>query len=244
MSIDYSMFEVYNKILFQKRQYVTKILENKKAIMLISGGLDSITTTARMIEDFGLEIYPLYIDRGQHNQNAEKISVKFFEKYFLNRYKNYFNKIETIKVNIPPKEIKNDLQYHANIMDLGYPLRDNILHFFAVQYAVALSFRLKTDIRMILNGVIKTDEFAHENIVSMRINTILTCQCMNDWRWQITSPNVDDIFAERPFGKNDEVKWANMHNIPIEKTMTCYKPVFIDGQFFHCGKCLACKEIK
>ncbi len=242
MAVDYAMFNMYNNILIEKRGYITKSPENKAAVMLISGGLDSITTTARLMEDFHLRIFPLYIDRGQGNQEAEKQSMIFFEDYFLNRYKENFNKVETIKANVPPKEIKNNLQYHANILDLGYPLRDNILHFFAVQYAVALSFKLKEDIRTIFNGVIKTDEFHHENIVAMRINTILSCQCMNDWRWQITSPNVDEIFAKTPFGKDDEVKWAFEHNIPIEKTMTCYKPKMVDNKFVHCGKCLACEE--
>jgi 7-cyano-7-deazaguanine synthase in queuosine biosynthesis len=243
MAIDYSMFDTYNNILIKKRGYITKIPDSKIAIMLISGGLDSVITTARLMEDFNLEIFPLYINRGQKNKLGEEKSLSFFNKYFKKRYGKKFHDLERLDINIPPLAVKTELQKYVNKYAIGYPVRDTIIYLFAVQYAVALSFKYNIEIKTLYNGVVATDDYPHENIVAMRASTVNICQCMDDWQWQLTSPNIDELFVNKPFEKKDEIAWAIKNNIPIENTVSCWNPsVDVDGNIIQCGECFTCKE--
>lgn len=52
-----STLEVYDKLLLDKRSWISKIPDNKKAAMLVSGGYDSMITSARLIKDFGMELF-------------------------------------------------------------------------------------------------------------------------------------------------------------------------------------------
>ncbi len=241
--IDDTMKAAYEKILVDKRGWVTKIPDNKKAMMLVSGGFDSIITTARLIEDFGLEIYPLYVNRGQKNKIGEEKSLNYFADFFKKKYKDKFHDVEKLNVDIPPAAIKPDLQKYVDKYAMGYPVRDTIIYLFAVQYAVAMSFRYGVEIKTLYNGVVATDDYPHENIVAMRANTVNICQCMHDWQWQLTSPNVDPLFVDHPFEKKDEIAWAVKHGIPIENTVSCWNPtVDADGNIIQCGTCFTCNE--
>lgn len=54
----------YEQILLDNRGYVAKWPADKTAVMIISGGLDSITMSAKLLKD-GYTLYPLHIQRGQ-----------------------------------------------------------------------------------------------------------------------------------------------------------------------------------
>jgi 7-cyano-7-deazaguanine synthase in queuosine biosynthesis len=237
------MQKYYEEILLKKRGWISKIPNNKKAVMMVSGGLDSIITTARLIEDFDLEIYPLYINRGQKNKMGEEKSLNYFVDFFKKKYGDKFHDIEKLNIDIPPSVIKADLQKYVDKYAMGYPVRDTIIYLFAVQYSVAISFRYEEEIRTIYNGVVATDDYPHENIVAMRVNTVNICQCTDDWQWQLTSPNIDSLFVDRPFEKKDEIIWAVEHDIPIENTVSCWNPTIDEeGNIIQCGKCFTCNE--
>ena len=51
---------MYDKILIEKRGYVFKIPDNRECVFIFSGGLDSVVTCARLIEDFDFDIYPIF----------------------------------------------------------------------------------------------------------------------------------------------------------------------------------------
>ncbi len=60
---------------------------NKKAVVLLSGGVDS-TATAFLLKHKGYEVYPLFIDYGQNANIAEKfIANKISEKMNLQKIK-------------------------------------------------------------------------------------------------------------------------------------------------------------
>ncbi|HSQ97701.1 MAG TPA: 7-cyano-7-deazaguanine synthase [Rickettsiales bacterium] len=255
----FDMLHVYNNLLKNKRGYISKISEPKIAVMLFSGGIDSIITTARMIEDFGFEIFPLYFRRKKINIGEEK-SIEFFNDYYLKRYKNLFHKLNIVDLDSPPSQWLDNLQAYKekskkidfepfeNVMRYGYPLRDNIFNCFAVQYAVAMSYRHNKVIKTIFNGLIDSDNYLHGNILSMRTNTIMTCQSMDDWEWQIISPNIDLEFNNNfLFNKKDEILWSIKHNIPLEYSISCWHPVLDkNNNLLCCGCCDGClgrKEI-
>lgn len=53
--------DIYNQILLNKRKFVFKIPENKICVFVFSGGLDSVITCARLMEDYNFDIFPIFI---------------------------------------------------------------------------------------------------------------------------------------------------------------------------------------
>ncbi len=77
-----NQLHMYNELLLNKRGWISKLPKNKKAVILVSGGYDSIITAARLIKDYDMELFPIYIDRGSRNRSGELASVRFFTNYF------------------------------------------------------------------------------------------------------------------------------------------------------------------
>lgn len=226
---------IYNKILLEKRGWISKIPENKKAVMLISGGYDSIVTAARLIKDFDMELFPIYFDRGSRNREAELSSVKFYEKYLRELYgEGKFHSVVIPKVHIPPKEFKDNLQEYA--MTHSYPMRDTIMMLLAVQYAASL----KDNVRTICNGML-THDF-EMGLEGNRLATLAICDMTKENDWNILSLNIDNEISSNLFGKSDVMKWAHKNHFDDSKTVTCWTPIKVGDEFFHCGRCAACKE--
>jgi 7-cyano-7-deazaguanine synthase in queuosine biosynthesis len=227
--------DIYNNELIKKRGWVSKIPDNKKAVMLVSGGYDSMITSARLMKDFDMELFPIYIDRGSHNRAGELTSIKFLSTFFEKEFgKEKFHKLFIPKISIPPKEIKDQLQEYAKTH--RYPMRDFIMQMFAVQYAASLG----DDVRTICNGVIETDSIA--NIIINRINTLAICEMTKEPEWNILSINIDPAISGKIYSKHDEIRWAHENNIPDDRTMTCWTPAKVGNELYHCGKCYACRE--
>lgn len=226
------------KLLLSKRGYISKFPKNKRAVIIISGGLDSTVTAARLIEDFDFELFPLHIHRGQTNWIAEDKSVDFFTKIFQKRYgQEKFHSPSKISVNIPPKEFKQDLLSYTKIK--GYPMRDPIMQLLGVEYAVATSQKFHKSVKTVYCSIVPGDYFPHCTLEGLRANTLNTCINMDDWDWQITSPNLDPYLTELLFGKTEEIKWALSHHIPIELTVSCNYATE-KTNFLACGKCKSC----
>ena len=120
------MRKILSDLLKTKRGYASKVPDNKKAIIIISGGLDSVVLSDRLIKEFDMELFPLHIHRGQKNELAENQSVDYFTTYFQKKYgRNIFHQPVKVRVNVPPIEFKQDLQ--AYMKKNGYPLRDTIM---------------------------------------------------------------------------------------------------------------------
>lgn len=231
------MNQAYEKILKQKRGYVTKWPENKAAIFMISGGMDSTITAARLMGERQIELFPLHIDRGQTNKEAEWKAVAKFTLFFRRKFPNLFNPPENIRACVPPKEIKGDLKGYMK--KYGYPLRDPILQFYAVQYGVALNQKRISPVKTIFCALVDGDPFPHTNLTCLRAINVAICQALNDWEWQITSPNIDPFLTNEIFNKQREIKWAMSNNFPIEATLSCYK-ANKETRFKNCGRCVAC----
>jgi len=235
MRIQLTQSENYLKL---KRGFVSRFPKNKKIVMIISGGLDSVVTSARLIEDYGLELFPLHIRRGQTNSVAENKSVDYFTKYFQKRYgKSKFHTPQKISVNVPPTEFKSELLPYTRVK--GHPMRDPIMHLLAVEYAVAASQKVDEDIKTVYCAIVPEDYFPHSSLDGLRANTINTCINMGDWEWQISSPNIDPYLSKDPFGKSEEITWAISRNIPVGKTISCNE-ASEKTNYLACGKCKSC----
>ena len=52
-----NQLRMYNKLLLDKRGWISKLPENKKAVILVSGGYDSMITAARLVKDYEIELF-------------------------------------------------------------------------------------------------------------------------------------------------------------------------------------------
>ncbi len=229
--------QVYNHEILKIRDWVSKIPESKKAVMLLSGGYDSIITSARLIKDFNMELFPIYFDRGARNREAELQSISFYTQYIQNKYgKNRFHNVYIPKISIPPLEIKQNLQDYAKTH--SYPMRDVIMLMYAVQYAASLG----KEVRTICNGMLVND--FESSLALNRINTLSILNMTNENDWNILSINMDTEICQKTFRKRDEILWAKANDFNDSQTITCWTPQKINNIFYHCGKCSACLERK
>lgn len=225
----------YEQILFDKRGYVSKWPEDKQAVLIISGGLDSIIMAKRLLKD-GFTVYPLHIERGQTNFEAERKSIEIFSQLFKAENPDQYKDTYYIKLNIPPKEFKDDLIPYTK--EHGHPLRDTMLQMAAVQYAVSLQSQDKI-VRTVFCAVMPEDNFPHSNIESIRATNVAVCQNTDDWRWLISSPNIDNFLEKTPIDKPTEIKWASDNNLSVELTVSC-NVATKDTDLLNCGSCSSC----
>lgn len=221
---------IYESILLKKRGWVTNW--PKKAVFIYSGGMDSTCTIAKIIEEKKVEIYPLFIDRGQTNVEFERQSAKYFESFFIDKYKNQFHCLKEIKIDVPPEEIKKELKTYS--FKYGYPLRNTLMQMVGVQYAVSLLNR-NIQINSVFCAQVFDDPFPHSTLAALRATTVAVCQNLGEWGWQITSPNIDPFIETDLFSKKEMIQWASKRGFPIEKTRSCYT-----SNKVHCGVCLSC----
>lgn len=223
--------DIIENLLIAERGWVSRW--PKKAVFIYSGGLDSTCTIAKVIDEYGVEIYPLFINRGQTNLRYEREAVKYFEKYLIKKYGSLFHPVQEICYEIPPLVFKDGLRGYSK--KFGYPLRNNQMQFLGVQYAVYLSEKSGDRITTVLCSQVPDDPFPHSTLISLRLTTLTVCQSLDEWDWLITSPCIDHQLFGYDYFKHDLIKWADASGIPLEKTRSCYTSHAIS-----CGECLTC----
>lgn len=228
-----SNLERYENILRCRRGWVSQWPQ--KAVFIFSGGMDSTSTVARLLSEKKIEIFPVFINRGQTNLVYERKSVKYFNNLFKTRYPNLYHNYIELAIDVPPIKIKDAILPYSK--QHGHPLRNTILQMLGVQYAISLlssGYKIKT----IFCAQVPDDPFPHSTLVSLRINTINVCENLNEWDWQITSPNMDPLLSKN-YGKIEMIGWSAKNGIPLERTRSCYT-----SKVKHCGVCLTCLRRK
>lgn len=199
------------EILREKRGYVVR--NPDASVFLYSGGPDSTVSMVYCMEDLDIEIYPLFVRRGQGDILEEETSVDFFDSYLQDRYPDRYNSVSKVDVQIPPYAIKKGLPQERTEQK-GYPLRDTILDSFGVQYATTL------EVTSVFLGAMPNDPFPHSQLRALRSHTLCTCINMGDeWDWQITAPATDPELGE-VLTKAELISYAERHDIPHEKTFS------------------------
>lgn len=203
--------EQIERLLEEKRGYIARRPE--KAVFLFSGGLDSTISTGFCMEEWGTEIYPLFIDRSQSDLEEEERAVSHFDEIYRNQYPELYNEVLKIDAENPPERLRADLSGERKDAK-GYPMRDPIMHGYAVQYATTIGTNT------VLTGSMPNDPFPHNQLVAMRSQTLATCINMgHEWEWQITSPTLDPELGEQ-MTKEDVVAYAKQNGFPHEKTFS------------------------
>ena len=224
-------------ILLRERGYVTRIPRKEDVVVLYSGGLDSTVMLDMIIKEWDVKIHPLYIKRGAKAEKHEEKAVDYFYDYFKKKYPKNVGELAKVYYEVPPREFKKDFPKEL-AMTQGHPLRNSTLQNIAVMYAVSLNGKYGINAKTVLSGSVGEDGKEPESgLLSLRAQTLNTCIQLADWEWQITSPLTDIAIRDYPVYKKDLIQYAAKHNIPLEKTRTCFsKDNYADGTCFACKK--------
>ena len=229
--------QLLDDYLMQSRGFVSRFPIDKRAILLFSGGMDSIVLAAKLIVEQDITVFPVHIVRSQSNLEGERRSIRTFQELFRERYKEKFQPVQELAIQFPPKGMKSQIADYAAVH--GYPCRDNMFALYATHYAVA--FRPEDGyVLSIFTGAIPGGTYAHDTLIALRSTTILACNSTPISEWNITSPYLDPLLnAFKPVQKKDIVAWGVAHSIPLELTHTC----IVSGET-HCGDCTFCRKRK
>jgi len=70
---DINLLKIFSNILKDKRGYVVKMPQKGESVVAcLSGGQDSVANIGILLKEFGLNVYPFFINRGQSNYRYEK----------------------------------------------------------------------------------------------------------------------------------------------------------------------------
>lgn len=249
-----SVIKQIERSLLEQRKYIFRMPKRgSSVVLLLSGGLDSVTSWGILMKEFGLHVYPLSFNRGEKRAPREETSINYFSKFYQRRYPSLFHQpirlsLGTQNITIPIEKATEKLHeavilHHftgdeklASVnISLGSFL---LLPIYAKLYAEYLQHTQNSCIRTIFCSVTTRDGLGvpHQTFTSLRAIMYYLCTSSRDYTWQFSS-----VAFEKENGlyydKNDLVRWATDHNIPIEKTWSCYH-----AKRYQCGgtDCITC----
>lgn len=239
---DTAVINRIEKILIHKRGFVFKMPKKGSAvIVLMSGGLDTTVVASILLEEYGLQIYPLFINRKLPHEKNIKKSLTFFSDLFRRQYPGKFHDIFEMKFTIPPAEVKdvilskeNDIIKYQNRK--GVPLQPSFYANYGVYYAKYLEEVSGIKVRTIVGAWLPSNSewYGYESFQSLRATMVNLCCMDDDYSWQFTSLPMERDLGYF-FDKDELVRVGTKHRLPLEKTWTCYK-----GERLHCGTCPPC----
>ena len=195
---------------------------NKKSIILLSGGLDSIVALGLTKDELNVQL-ALTFDYGQTVWTQEYNASKYIADY-------YGIKHEVVKLPFYQKIINNntfDKICDNNVSSNWLPNRNSLFLNIAAAYADKYGY---TDI---IFGANKQEaENFPDNTIDF-INSINnTFQYSTIVKVKVSAPLIN-------YNKNDIVNLALKHSIPIDKVWSCY----VNGEK-NCGICESCLNLK
>lgn len=247
---DLDALKSVENFLKKKRGFIFNMPEKGgSVIMTVSGGLDSTILWGMLLEEYQLEVYPVFFRRGHKRIKREEDAVRFFSEYFQKKYPDTFRKPIFLNVPMPPKEIRWGITGHSQEIAnretnqrKGIPLYSGLLAFNAVEYAYYLQEEKGILIRSIFSSFVSSDGEAlkYETLTAMRSVMQDICVLTGDVRWQYTS-----LALEKELGhfwdKDILIKWAYEKSYPVERMFSCISPV---NYKIHCGRCYFCQYRK
>lgn len=201
-------------------------MENKCAILLLSGGIDSTTMLAKLSSE-NYEIIAVSFNYGQkHNielnfakQNAQKYKVK--KHLIIALDKSLFNTSALVNNEIDITTYDNK-EVPKGQVNAYVPFR-NLLFI-----STALSLAETMNINEVFLGFNSDDS---QNFWDCKIDFIKKIN-------EIATSN-SPIQIKTPFinlSKSEVIKLSHQLNVDLQNTITCYQP----NQTIECGICLSC----
>ena len=210
----------------------------KNAIILCSGGLDSVTT-AYYIKDKYKKLKFLFFDYKQRAIKEEEFCCREIAKRlngeFIKINLNWLGEISTAMLN-KEGEIKEttekDLENNKEILNWWVPCRNSVFLINALAFAESefLKNNKKYDIIIGLKNEGR-EHFKDTTPEFLAKMNELAKEATNDGNYKIIAPLIE-------MDKTEVTKLGEKLKVPFELTYSCY--IESDKKLIHCGKCLNC----
>lgn len=215
----------------------------KRAIVLLSGGIDS-TTTLAIAKAEGFDVYALSFDYGQRHgvelesarRNAAKYDVK---KHLVFRFdmREIGGSALTSEMEVPKERLNQDAEVNkaSSVIPVTYvPARNTIFLSFALAWAETIN---SEDIFIGVNAVDYSGypdcrpEYikAYEDMANLATKASVEGSA----RFNIRTPLID-------LSKSRIIKMGTKLGVDYSLTWSCYDPVQKDGQYVPCLLCDSC----
>jgi len=209
-----------------------------KAVVLVSGGLDS-TTVMGIVKNLGYELYCLTFNYSQRNRleleliKENIINFNPVEHKIINVDLSFLNTSALVNKNLDIQKYSDKSEINEDIPNTYVPARNTIFLSYALSYAENIGAK---DIFL---GIHKSDspnypdctiEFAKSFEMLANIGTSFSRNNDSDKKIKIHTPLID-------MTKTDILKKGIEMGISYKKTISCYDPSELGES---CGKCISC----
>ncbi len=245
------------KIFFAKRGWLSRIpKQNSSVILLLSGGIDTVSLWALLMERYRLHVYPIFVQNTSiKKENSELKSVKYFSELYKKKYPTFFHKVfiknysfsfsfsefkgkKNISVDLPTMfhNLLNLPDQNTGIPSIiDSPSRLGIYSYCALEYAYILRLTSNVYVNSIFFGIVPEDGLSIRESTQSVLKSInlSLCLILGDFNWQIMAPI--DKKAKFYYEKKDLVRYTVSKNIPIDHSWSCRA-----YNKYHCGVCFSC----
>jgi 7-cyano-7-deazaguanine synthase len=210
---------------------------NKKAIVLLSGGLDS-TTTLAIAKNAGFDIYALSFSYGQRHNIELEFAKKIAQEFSVKEHKIATIDLRTFGGSALTSEIKvpKDQEIMQNKIPVTYvPARNTIFLSYALAYAEVIG---SFDIFIGVNAIDYSGypDCRPEFIETFeKLATLATAAGIeNKGKFKIHTPLIK-------LSKKEIIEEGIKNGVDYSITHSCYDPIIIDNSTVSCGKCDSCQ---
>jgi 7-cyano-7-deazaguanine synthase len=201
-------------------------MENKRAILLLSGGIDSTTLLAKLSSE-NYDIIAISFNYGQKHgielnyakKNAEKYNVKKHQIIELD--KSLFKSSALVNSEIDIETYEN-IELPERQVNAYVPFRN--LLFISTALSLAETMKIN-EVYLAFNS----DDNA--NFWDCRTEFV-----ENINRISVLNTSIEVLTPFINLSKSEIVKLASKLNVDLQNTITCYQPL----NELECGKCLSC----
>ena len=201
-----------------------------KAIILLSGGLDSAVALGAFKEQYGIE-YALTFNYGQRTAQAEIEAAQNFANHYNIKHEvielDWLRRITKTSLVSDKKIPVDNLGSLQSASNVWVPNRNGLFLNIAAAYADSFAYDY------IIFGANK-DEGATfpDNTETFRADITKVFESSTLIKPKVIAPLIN-------CSKGDIVKIAIQEHVPLEYVRSCYK-----SNDKHCGKCESCKHLK
>jgi 7-cyano-7-deazaguanine synthase len=211
----------------------------KKAIVLLSGGLDSATVLA-IAQSLNFATYALSFSYGQRHkielESAKKIATEFGvveHKIAQIDLRIFGNSALTDEIDVPKNQ--NLFETNKKIPITYVPARNTIFLSYALAYAEIVGAK---------NIFIGVNAVDYSGYPDCRIEFIKAFENLAQLATAAGVSNEEKIEINAPLiflSKKEIIERGVALNVDYSKTHSCYDPIFKNNQTYSCKSCDSCK---